>query len=1090
VALAVLAVFIGSTCSAQPLTLDIGTKGDPASLATQLLEASGVQGGLIVHVGCGDGQLPAALQKATGSLVHGLATEPASLEQARRHIEDAGNYGRVSVELFHGGKLPYVDNLVNLLVVDQPEGLSTDEMMRVLAPGGAACVRRGQSYTVRVKPWPESYGQWTHFLHGPDNNAVTNDRAVGPPKHMQWVAGPKWARCHEMLASVSAVVSDAGRIFYIADEGPIASVDLPSRWVLVARDAFNGVELWRKEIDLWETQLRPFRSGPPDLPRRMVAIDNTLYVTLGYYTPVSALNAATGAKIRDYPETEGAEEILFSEGVLYVVLGDLEGQRAADAAVRQGKQPEAISKSLVAVQAATGQVLWQKADADTSTLLAQTLAVDGRRAFFQNTEEIVCLDAGSGRVLWRTPRAVATRRPAWSVPTLVVHGGVLISADRAAPKAAELKSAEKPRKPQWNVSFGGGNAPQGEMIGYSVETGEELWRTPCRECYNAPVDVLVDDGLVWSGELVRARDPGITEARDLESGEVARTRPDDHEFLTPGMSHHRCYRNKATDRFLLLGRSGVEMVDVETGEAIPHHWIRGTCQYGILACNGLLYAPPHTCACYIRAKLNGFNALAAARDHETPASDDSAEKGEAKYGDSQQSDALAQLQTGPEYEAWLNGSPNLELDTSAWPTYRHDAARSGASARSLAGPFVPDWQHQLSGPLSAPVVAGGRVLVASVDAHTVHALSAKEGQPAWSFTAGGRIDSPPTIAGEAVVFGSADGWVYCLRAADGEMLWRYHAGPELRRVVSYNQLESAWPAHGSVLVLDDNAYFAAGRSSFLDEGIFLCRLDLKSGKLLDETRICHRDPETGHQPRELVRGFEMAGALPDVLSSDGEYIYMRHLKFNREGVHQDEPSVHLFSPTGFLDDSWWHRSYWLYGDQFVAGWGGWWRAGNRTPAGRILAVDDTTIYGFGRNYFPGGNAGQWRTGEAYRVFATDKQQAAERAQEEDVRRGKIPGRESVPATGWSHPAEVEARALVLAGDVIILAGPTGDTRHDVAAFEGREGIELRTLSAADGKLISKQPLQSLPVFDGMAVAGSRLYLCTRDGQVRCFGLQQ
>jgi hypothetical protein len=28
------------------------------------------------------------------------------------------------------------------------------------------------------------------------------------------------------------------------------------------------------------------------------------------------------------------------------------------------------------------------------------------------------------------------------------------------------------------------------------------------------------------------------------------------------------------------------------------------------------------------------------------------------------------------------------------------------------------------------------------------------------------------------------------------------------------------------------------------------------------------------------------------------------------------------------------------------------------------------------------------------------------------------------------------------------------------------------------------------VFDGMAVAGSRLYLCTRDGQVRCFGLQQ
>lgn len=1058
--------------------------------AKELLTRSKVRGGLVVHVGCGTAELTQALRPSDAYLVRGLDTDAKLIADARQQIRSLGVYGPVSVELWDGGRLPFVDGLVNLLVVERPGTVTQDEIMRVLAPGGVCCVREGAGWQTETKPWPEEYGRWTHFLHGPDNNAVAQDEAVGPPKHMQWVAGPKWARSHETQASVSAVVSDAGRMFYIADLGPTASVDLPPKWTLIARDAFNGIELWQKPIEAWETQLRPFRSGPPDLPRRLVVIGEVLYATLGYYTPVSALDAASGRKIRDYPETEGAEEIVACDGILYVVVGDLAGQRAADAAVRRGEQPEAIEKRLMAVEASTGKVLWTKSDADTATLMAQTLAVAGGRAVFQNTEAVVCLAAESGRVVWQAERPVATKRPAWSVPTLVIEGDVVISADRAAPKSEEIAAKQKPRKPEWNVSFGGGNAPQGEMIAYSLADGKELWRAACRECYNAPVDVLVADGLVWSGELVRARDPGITEARSVTTGEVVRTRPKDQEFLTPGMSHHRCYRNKATDRYLLLGRSGVEMVDTATGEAIAHHWIRGTCQYGVLACNGLLYATPHTCACYIRAKLSGLNALASSRATADPAIA-SAEKDEASPEGSTRANrprkpSLEQFQPAAGYEAWLAGSPDLAADTSAWPTYRHDAARSGATAESLKGRLEPEWAAAVGPGLSAPVVADGRVLVASFDTHSVHALSSDTGKPLWSFTAGGPVDSPPTVAGEAVLFGSSDGWVYCLRATDGSLLWRHHAGPELRGVVAYDQLESAWPVPGSVLVQDGTAWFAAGRSSFLDDGILLCRLELPSGKLLSQTRICHRDPDTGHQPRDIVHGFEMAGALPDVLSSDGEFVYMRHLKFDRQGVFQEEPGVHLFSPTGFLDDSWWHRSYWLYGDQFVAGWPGWWRAGNCVPAGRILALSNDTVYGYGRTFFPGGNAGQWRTGEKYRLFATDKQAAADRAREEDVRRGKIPGDRNTVEAKWSHDSEVEARALVLAGDVIILAGPKGDTRRDLAAFEGREGIALCTVAADDGSVLSEQPLEAMPVFDSMAVAGGRLYLCTEDGRVRCF----
>ena len=44
-----------------------------------------------------------------------------------------------------------------------------------------------------------------------------------------------------------------------------------------------------------------------------------------------------------------------------------------------------------------------------------------------------------------------------------------------------------------------------------------------------------------------------------------------------------------------------------------NNWIRGVCQYGILPCNGLLYAPPHERCCYMEAKLYGFWALAPTR---------------------------------------------------------------------------------------------------------------------------------------------------------------------------------------------------------------------------------------------------------------------------------------------------------------------------------------------------------------------------------------------------------------------------------------------------------------------------------------------
>jgi len=158
--------------------------------AQQILSETGVKGGLIVHLGCGDGRLTAALRANDSYLVQGLDADAANVAKAREHIRSLNLYGKISVEQWTGKRLPYTDNLVNLVVSENLGGAPMDEVMRVLVPNGVAYIKTGDQWTKTVKPWPKEIDEWTHDLHGPDGNPVANDRVVGPPKHYQWLAGP------------------------------------------------------------------------------------------------------------------------------------------------------------------------------------------------------------------------------------------------------------------------------------------------------------------------------------------------------------------------------------------------------------------------------------------------------------------------------------------------------------------------------------------------------------------------------------------------------------------------------------------------------------------------------------------------------------------------------------------------------------------------------------------------------------------------------------------------------------------------------------------------------------------------------------
>jgi hypothetical protein len=354
-----------------------------------------------------------------------------------------------------------------------------------------------------------------------------------------------------------------------------------------------------------------------------------------------------------------------------------------------------------------------------------------------------------------------------------------------------------------------------------------------------------------------------------------------------------------------------------------------------------------------------------------------------------------------------------------------------------------------------------------------------------------------------VIFGAADGCVYCLRATDGDLFWRFRAAPAEQLIVANGRLESAWPVSGSVLVRDGVVYCVAGRSSYLDGGIRLCRLDAATGRLLSQTVIDHRDPQTKRQPKGSVRGTNMPGALPDVLSCDGQSVFMRHTRFDLNGQPQSSDVPHLFSAAGFLDDSWWHRTYWMVGTLMGTNYGGWAGAGNRVPAGRVLVQDDSSIYGYGRSQYihHGSHVGldgstvyhfnAQRDAERrfthYRLFAISKGAPA-KAQPAARPAAKKPARRLAGVVyRWQQKTPVLVRAMVLADKTLFAAGPPDIFAADdpLAALEGRAGGLLLAVSADDGKQLAQIPLDSPPVFDGMAAANGRLLIATLDGQVVC-----
>ena len=1061
----------------------------PADEAQQIASLAGFHGGLVIHVACGDGQLTAALRLADNCIVQGLETDAGRVETARAAIRALGVYGPVSVMQWSGKKLPYVDNLATLVVCEDAGAVAPGELMRVLRPYGATVVKRDGKWTVTVKPQLQGTDQWEQHYHGADNNAVAQDTVVGPPRRYQWLGEPQWQRSHLAMPSINSMVSANGRLFTVEDLGSAEHPALPGKQAIVARDAFNGVVLWRVMFSDWHPIYIRNKEMPVQIQRRLAAVGDVVYCTPGYSAPITVFDAATGEVIKKHTGTAGTMEFVHDRGVLYVVTGDQSDISQAHAELSRSalntslfrreaygptiKRAADPKNDILAIEADSGKKLWEISGADTKGYEGATLGVIGDCVVFATSTELVCLDRATGKALWRVPAPVVLEGPAGIAVSLVLSDRAAYLADSARLRAFRLAD------------------------------GRALWETPATINHHKAPDVFLANGLVWaagySGSTGRpAPTLGLTRMGvngfDPESGKLVKQI--DQTMLGP-MGHDRCYRNRITTLYYINSvTGGSDFLDLSSSAELPNPWIRSTCGIGPLPCNGLYYVGPPSCACCNSVMLNGMNAMAT-------------QPGLTKWDQPIKVNTDGTLEKGPAFGA-VSDQPSA-VSEDAWPAFRHDNARTGSTKNKVPAVLGKRWETKLGTRASAPVIAAGMVFAADVDGHAVCAMNAADGKIVWRFSAEGRVDSPPTYHQGLLLFGSRDGSAYCLRAADGTLAWRF-LPLERRLICAYGQPESAWPICGSILIRDGLAYFAAGRNSFIDGGIFLYALDPRSGKVVHQKRMYGPYGKDGFpiENREVVKGMSIEGFKGDIFIADDKLLYLRHQAFNPDLSPvklQDVKQPHLIPSHGFLEAIPQHRSFWTIDTMLhydiATGQGG--------IHGDILVIDGSRFYEV-RGYTPGRTVSFDPRASGYTLYAGTFGESAKTAAGAAAGTGKRVAKQTTakPSKGkrararnqgpsniapskelWSSSIPLTGKAMTLANDVLFVAGtPVVFPERDLAkAYEGRMGGILWAASASTGEKLAQYTLDAPPAWDSLAAANGQLFLSLADGHVVCMGPQ-
>lgn len=822
-----------------------------ASVAKHLVGKAGISQGICSVVGCDDPALALEVVESSGFLVHVLTPTGQDAAAVHQAADKAGiGLGRLIAEKIPTGRLPYGDNVVDVvLVVDLSAArlgaVSAAEILRVLRPKGRAIIGYSNAATgassrsdltqwaksagldaakvandalgvwVEItKPRPAGMDDWSHWQHRPDNNPVSDDTIIQSPYMTQWLSDPYY-----VAMPMTSVVAD-GRVFTAT--GHIAHHEREEPWLqtLLARNGYNGIELWRKKLP--EDYL-VHRSA-------FVATADTFYMIAMSGEGCAMLDPETGREKGCilFPEIAGQWKwIAIQGGKLFALIG-----RQPDPAEQhlvRGTQghwgwmnlspgyyrnplPWGFGETLVAYDLKRRKVVWTHNEGAPIDSRAMILA-DGKAFFTVLGKRIACLDQAAGKLLWETRDSQTLN---------------LITKDPGGSFRTTAYTLYAPRVLVYKVL-----SPQ-RFVAVSAEDGHFLWKRD--KCGHA-VDVIYlaegdDAGLVTPSALVTT-----TPIIDVLTGKTRKEIPFAKYQCTRVTATPDSIFSRGTPRYFFtpdaVGGDGVKRYDRIKKKTIYNRAVRASCNDGAIGANGLLYIGPWCCDCNL--SLMGAAAMCSAGNFDFQPDAPAAQRLEKGTGDSTR---VVPLDVSP-------------LD---WPTYRANTARSAASRAPIAARPLPIWTFKPPLPVGATAAsaAAGHVFLAGNDGK-VRALDAATGQLQWSYQTAGPILQSPTICSGRAYVGSGDGYLYALEAATGRLLWRFRAAPVERRIMVYGRLCSTWPVNSGVLVHDGTAYAAAGIIDY--DGTYVYALDAVTGALKWENTT------TGHLEPEARKGVSAQGNL-------------------------------------------------------------------------------------------------------------------------------------------------------------------------------------------------------------------------------------
>jgi outer membrane protein assembly factor BamB len=883
-------------------------------------------------------------------------------------------------------------------------------------------------------------------------------------------------RTHESASSLSAIVTAGGRIYTITDLAPpglFGPEGGSGDWYLAAQDAFNGQYLWKIPIrewgwEYWQTNW--FMGRPGDLPlnlqKRLVAAGDVAYATLGYRAPVSEVDGRTGRILKTFAGTAGTNEILVKDDMLLVAV--LNVNEPGKYAERPPGRKAGTGAKVKAFDRLTGKLLWEtgkfyrgakwnyivrkdKTPGHNTFDLdpALSLATDGNVVALSDNMHVVALDAKTGEQKWSRERL--DRFTDGAIRDRVTVGKELIRKQQAEQKARREAAKKGPIPEMWvgSILVVDGVVLQGNansLIAFDADSGKQMWEVQkgwIHHLWYTWQENYVIDGTVWTWGRIKSRPlpqshrkqarttlPETLNAYDLKTGTLRKSIPTKSIFLVG--HHHRCYRGKATENYILASHRGVEMIDIRNDRLHVDRWVRATCHIGFVPANGLLYAPPHPCRCFLNEKISYMNALSAVPEKPVPMV---------------KPDAPGRLTKGG-----AHGFKGAAAAPTDWTDFRHDKERTGATPAQVGAGLEIAWETQAGRLPTAPTAAGGLLFVGDQRGSVVTALRQDTGAVVWQRQVGGPLDSPPTFHQGTVVFGAGDGSVRCLKASTGETVWRFLAAACTRQMGALGKFASVNASHGSVTVRDGLVYCTAGRSSYLDGGIQLYALDAATGEVRKHATLT--GPYTDFNAFTGGRDGLPQGWKPDVMLAAPEGFSMLGSGFTWDLKPVGRPKNRVFvTQSGLLDGHFFKRTHW----NFTGGYA------------THLTYDASSLYAFrmfdslqaltSEVYFTPGRKG-------YALLKYDRRPNGNRK-------------------AWEIRVPLRAPAMLSTPRRVFLGGiPDVVPKEDpYAAYQGRLGAELYVVGAADGTVEQKLKIPAEPVFLGIAATPGRLFLSLKNGKV-------